>query len=122
MWFYVVAGIIIFAAAIGFADIVAYIEQKLVCTKSDRRAAVIIPLKGHVENAELILRGALTNFKYQEPDYAKIFVIDLGISEETRKICKLIESNASSVVLCKQEEMERLVQKNSEFKIQNLEY
>ncbi|MCL2014073.1 MAG: hypothetical protein FWG69_03700 [Oscillospiraceae bacterium] len=111
MWFYVVAGFILFAAALGFADIIAFIEQKLVCSHSEKKAVVVLPLKGHVENAESILRGAVTAFKYQSPDYATVFVIDLGVSEETRKICSLFEDETPTVVMCKQDEFDRMLGK-----------
>ena len=111
MLIYILAIFIIFTAIMGFADIIAFFEQKFMCRECEKNAAIILPLKGHVEDAEALIRGAITTFKYQNSNSAKIYVIDLGISEETRKICTLIKSESSAVTLCNAEEFEVMMNK-----------
>ncbi|MCL2088821.1 MAG: glycosyltransferase family 2 protein [Oscillospiraceae bacterium] len=97
MWLYVAYGFILFSAVIGLAEIIGFIERKLMCCKTERELVSVIPLRGRVENVEQMLRDALTQLRWQGCSSTKIIVIDLGIDDETKEICRLFADESGSV-------------------------
>lgn len=57
----------------------------------DSNAILLIPICGHNEEIEMILRNAISNAKWlSSMSNQKIVCLDLGMDAETKRICEII--------------------------------
>lgn len=59
---------------------------------------VIIPIGGHREDVEFILREAVSKIRWKNKNH-EIICVDKGMDEETQKICKLMSKDYTFVHL-----------------------
>lgn len=77
----------ILLAIVGLVEIIQSAAIYLLGTKNENNFILLIPMKGHVEDAELLIRNAITKMKNQ-----KIVCLDLDMDDETRKICNIMST------------------------------
>ncbi len=91
----------IFLAAFGFIDLIKSIFKKLLFqNKKVPIKEVKIPIYGHCENIEFIIRKII--FKYtwlQENSKVVIKIINNGADDETLKICENLTKKISNIEL-----------------------
>ena len=60
----------------------------------------LIPIYGHVEDIEIVLRNAMSNSQWlSNKDTQRIICLDLGIDEETRNICEIFKEEHECIEL-----------------------
>lgn len=81
---------IIVLAIIGLVEIFHIASLAIFKTQKDP-TFIIVPISGHDEEAELILRNAISKVRWLPfSDKKKVICLDLGMDDETLQICKII--------------------------------
>ena len=90
--FYIIRDILfIILAIIGLIDLVRMVALFFLRTESDKNMLFVIPIEGHNEEAEALLRHAAARIKwFGGGRFRKIVCLDCGMDAETRKICELV--------------------------------
>ena len=90
--FYIIRDILfIILAIIGLIDLVRMVALFFLRTESDKNMLFVIPIEGHNEEAEALLRHAAARVKwFGGGRFRKIVCLDCGMDAETRKICELV--------------------------------
>jgi hypothetical protein len=66
----------------------------------------VIPMRGHNEEAELILRSAYERVQWLPDRAVQVLVVDCGMDDETRRICELTVFDLPEIQLCFPEEID----------------
>lgn len=97
--------IVILLAVTGLLSMVRGLFRWTLKTGNQGKLCVLVPVKGHDEQAELKLRGALERFHQPGCD-AVIFCVDLGMDEETKMICRILCREHAGLFLCAPEQLQ----------------
>lgn len=98
-------GIIAVAAVIGFAEVIGWIQQKIIYGRRKFDTVSVVPFRGHVENAELIVRDAMSSLRWNNRrSPSSLIIIDAGMDAETRCICDILSEDLDGVAVCTQQE------------------
>ena len=97
--------VIAVAAVIGFAEVIGWIQQKIIYGRNKFETVSVVPFTGHVENAELIVRDALNSLRWNNRRSPNtLIIIDAGMDSETRCICDILSEDLDGVAVCPQED------------------
>ncbi len=96
-------------ALVGLSDITKTIVVKLFAIDKNDNFVVIVPVKGHNEQIEHILRNTYCKLKWNNLLYKKdIICLDLGIDKETKQICKNMSNQYPALKLVKIENLDTI--------------
>lgn len=74
---------------------------------------IVIPFNGHNEDAEMILRNAISDAKWlSSMSNRKIVCLDLGMDNETKKICEIISEEQDLVEIYSPEEFNKAMKQS----------
>lgn len=105
----------IFLVIIGVVEIARIAVLMILQTKGDESMLIIVPIRGHDEEAEYLLRSAAAKVKwFNTMRHQKVICLDCGMDEETRKICTLIADNYRFMEIYNMSEFEELLMKSRE--------
>ena len=77
-----------FFIILGICDIIIFLISKFFKIADAKLYTFFIPIKGHMEDIEFIIRSMMFRFRFLHPFLNfKIILIDNGIDDETRIIC-----------------------------------
>ena len=111
MFFQALFFIIIGALAIfGLYQIAKYIEYKILSPAKNAVVITLIPLTGHIENAEFVIRN--TNARIQAQDFGDktiVAIVDMGMDEETREICESVCNSSRDMALFEKDQMKGIL-------------
>lgn len=99
-----------FGILILFLLIMTFIEIFIVISSSklninENLSILLIPIKGHTENAEFILKNTILKYNFFKSYKNTIIVcLDLNMDYETRQICNIISSKYNYVYVLTPEE------------------
>ncbi len=93
------------------SEIIRVIEKRIY-KKQNSNIISIIPLSGHVENAEYLIRSSL--IEHKNSNKSSIILIDLGMDNETKEICRIMALANSSVIICEKEDLSTIIKKQLE--------
>ncbi len=99
---YILLGMLFFASLIGLAELLRFWEERWITRGTDTSEICILPLKGHMEQAEGIVRSARRGLYGKHP---RFILCDCGIDEETREICYLLCKEYPGTIFCTKEEL-----------------
>ena len=87
----------------GIVDLIRFfIFSGLKTLKDQFSIFIIIPVKGHQENMEYLIRNAVAQLKWTSHSCeSKVICLDLGMDDETKKICEIFCSDYSCLELRK---------------------
>ncbi len=84
-------GFIILLVILGFVDAIRSLIFIFLKIRGCSNTTIVVPIKGHNERAEFLLRSAIAKIKWMSPiEKAHLICLDCGMDEETKQICKLI--------------------------------
>ncbi len=107
---YVLLGMLFFAGLIGIAEIFQFVEERWYQRGNTLSEICVLPLEGHIEQVEGIVRAVWRNLYGKRP---RMYLCDLGMDAETREICRLLCTEHSNITLCTREQLaEELLPKN----------
>lgn len=91
--------------------LISWVYNKTALKKQRYFTVSLLPLSGHVEEAEYQVRSLLAKQKWQmsEPDHILILV-DQGMDMQTRDICEKLGRDYQNVLLCDDCQVGNLVQ------------
>lgn len=101
-------GLIAMLAAVGLASLMWAAVKAVLYPAPPRRPGTValIPAQGDGESLEQQLR-ALRQIQKEKNVFGIILLVDCGLSEEGRKLSRLLAREDRSVALCRQEEIEK---------------
>lgn len=102
--------ILLLAAVVGFAHILSMLEQKLLHSKHQAHTITVVPLSGHVEEMELLIRELRTGRRRKEN--TNLLLVDAGMDEETRSICEKLCGEYVDLIMCDQCQVGNLLQRS----------
>lgn len=79
--------LLLFLVIIGAIDIIRALAVRLMMPKSGTNIIVTVPIHGHREDAEYLIRGAVLSAKWMGHKNIQVSVIDCGADEETKELC-----------------------------------
>lgn len=83
--------ILVLLAIIGLAEVARVIVLFFMRSKKDKDVILVVPISGHDEEAEIVLRHAAARVKWVSGGrFRKVVCLDCGMDEETKKICSLV--------------------------------
>lgn len=101
--------IITILCAIGISEIIRMVENRII-KKENSHIISIIPLNGHVENVEYIIRSAIAEIDIKKSyNKSNIILINVNIDSETKKICELMCSKFPCITICKKDELTNII-------------
>lgn len=78
-------------AAIGLSEICKLLILKLFNAKGDNCMYMVVPIKGHNEKAEYILRSACSKIRWINALRGqKLICLNYDMDEETKKVCEKV--------------------------------
>ena len=102
-------GILALLAAIGLASVIWTLVRAVLFRPPARQGIVVlICARGNGEELEQQVRE-LTILRRERGVVGEIFLVDCGLSEEGRQICRLLARGDRRVTLCKSGEIETYI-------------
>ncbi len=89
---YIIRDIIfIILAIIGLVQIARSVVLFFMRSKKDGDVIMVVPIHGHDEEAEIVLRHAAARVKWVSGGrFKKVVCLDCGMDDETKKICDTV--------------------------------
>ena len=76
---------------LGFVDLIRSLTFLFLKIRGCSTNIIVIPIRGHNERAEFLLRSAAAKVKWMSTiEKFHLICLDCGMDEETKKICSLI--------------------------------
>lgn len=102
-------GILALLAAIGLMSLLwAAVRAALFRTPAQRGAAVLICARGDGEGVEQQVR-ALSHLRRERGMIGEILLVDCGLTEEGKKLCRLLSRSDRRVTLCHSSDIETYI-------------
>jgi hypothetical protein len=98
----------LFAAA-GVLEFFRIIMYWLLKTGNSGKLFLVVSIKGHDEEAEMVLRGAVERAKWLESGGAQVVCLDCGMEDETRRICEIVCRETGKVKIYTPEEIGKII-------------
>ncbi len=96
-------------AVLGLVEMFRRFLFWLLRTKNPGKFYLIVSIRGHEEEAELILRSACERLKWLPDRHAEMILVDSGMDQETRKICEMACCDLPEIHFCRPDEMNWLL-------------
>lgn len=97
-------------AVIGIAEILRTVAMCILSPKNEDKMIIIVPIKGHREDVEMLLRGASYKAKFcNVRKTPKLIILDCGMDDETLDICRVYCKEFNSEIRYYKDEMESVL-------------
>lgn len=73
---------------------------------------VVIPISGHKDNAEAMLRNTAARMEWLGGGKIRIICADFGMDEETKRLCRQICEEKPEISLCTIDELNTIMQQD----------
>lgn len=88
---YIIIFIAVILMIIGLVDIFRIVILWFLRAHEEGEIMIVVPISGHNEEAELLLRSAAAKVKFMDGiKPSEVICLDCGMDEETRNICEKI--------------------------------
>ena len=109
MTVYILIIIVLIFALIGVAETIKNIVF-FITSQCSKDAVVILPIKGHNEKAEYMIRGIFERSRWESETGVKTFIVlDCGMDCETRQICEKFCSEHSGMRVCDEADIDKIL-------------
>ena len=110
LWYILGGAVVLFFAIWGVTDFICWVKKQIICQRGVYYNYILVPLKGHVGDLELLARSiAFEALGCRATDAGVIFVEE-GMDTESRKICFNFCKENSIFVLCDRQSLYRVVE------------
>jgi hypothetical protein len=83
--------VVVLLGLIGVTELVRLIVFWMLSPGRGEKMLIVVPVTGHDEEAEFVLRSAAQRAKWMGgKDEKRVLCVDCGMDEETRRICETI--------------------------------
>lgn len=101
---------VVFLALIGVVEVLRALLLVLFPPKKCVNYLLVVPLSGHIEDVEYILRNAAMRARLiGGTGYSSLIVMDCGLDEETRGICDTVCRDSGYLLVSSCEEFKNIV-------------
>lgn len=101
---------VIFLALIGVVEVVRALLLVFFPPKKGINYLLVVPLFGHIEDVEYILRNAALRARLiGGAGYSSLIVLDCGLDTETRDICATVCKELGYSLVCSCEEFKDII-------------
>lgn len=101
-------GLLVFFLIMGLVETCRLLLLWLLRPEKMEEAALVVPLTGHVEDAEYILRSAAQSFQWDRTRCPKrLLCVDGGMDPETKEICLHLQRELPFLEICTPEELKK---------------
>ncbi len=98
--------LLIVLALIGLLEILRTFIFWMLKTKNPGRLFLVLSFRGHDEQAEIALRSAAERAKWIGEN-VQIVCVDLGMDEQTRRVCKMASEDNPGLWVVSPEDLEK---------------
>ena len=106
--------LLILLAALGLTEVIRILVLKVTTTGRSSRMVVIIPVSGHHDDIEYVLRSAAQRLKWMDgQEDAQIYCLDYGMDSETLHICRLVSSEYGFMKIVQPEQLDTCMGQDS---------
>ena len=97
---------LVFFLVLGLNETCRLLLMWLLKPEKIAESVLLIPLSGHVEDAEYLLRGAAEPFRWEKHKQPRRFIcVDGGMDRETLEICRCLQKELPFLEICRPEEL-----------------
>ena len=96
--------VFLFFSILGIVDVIRMIVFALLKPKRGLRVVVTVPLSGHREDVEYMIRSAVARAKWSGTRQTLVFIVDCGMDQGTYELCRVFCEELGAR-LVKQEEL-----------------
>lgn len=102
-------------SVVGLIEIFKIISLSFFCQREfTENVVTLIPIYGHIEEIEMTLRNAISSAKwFGRAENRRIVCLNLGVDDETYKICKIFSEEYDSVELYSLDEFNKVMEQSS---------
>lgn len=105
--------VLIVLVIVGLVEIFRVFVFMLFKTKQENEIMILVPICGHNEKAEIILRSAAARVDWlDELRKQKVVCLNLGMDSETLKICNIVSREYEFMEVCDLEQFEKKLKYN----------
>lgn len=108
--FWILAAVL---AAVGAVQVVCAVADAMLAPKVRPESLLVVPVDGRVENVEQVVRYA-HHTAQRCSSHCRLFLLDLGMEEEAREICRRFLAETPGSLLGTEEDFLRLLQREGE--------
>lgn len=99
-------GLLVFFLIMGLVETCRLLLLWLLRPEKMEEAALVVPLTGHVEDAEYLLRSAAQSFQWDRSRCPKrLICVDGGMDQETKEICLHLQRELPFLEICSPQEL-----------------
>lgn len=99
----------VFLLILGLVEVIKFIVMKLMVVKKYKDELIVLPIYGHNEEAELLLRSVATKVKWDNISGERLVIcLDCGMDEETKHICDTVSSEYNFMRVYNMDEFEAM--------------
>lgn len=102
--------VLMFLVLLGIVYLMRIVMILMLSPERENDFVMLVPLKGHREDAELILRSAAARVKWFGKRRTLVTVVDCGMDDETRELCRRLCREIRCAELVSKEEFGRRIQ------------
>lgn len=114
---YITYLLIAVCGSIGLIELIHMIDRLLYNTNDSTKKIVLLPAKGALEDIEFTIRRMVCHRRWTAKTTHEIYIIDLGLSEESRQILSLIQKDIEGITVCTEEEFPQIFRQNIHLKL-----
>lgn len=105
--------VLIVLVVVGLVEIFRVFVFMLFKTKQENEIMILVPIYGHNEKAEILLRSAALKVDWSdELKKQKVICLNLGMDSETLKICDIVSKEYEFMEVCDWEQFEKVLKCN----------
>ena len=98
---------------IGLVEVIKMITIFFLRTKGEDNTMIIVPISGHNEEAEFLLRSAAAKVRWIDGFKDKrVICMDCGMDDETRDICKRVVESYNFMEFKTENEIKTMLENN----------
>lgn len=100
-----------FFCFVGMLEVIREVERLIQRSAGRVPALVLLPLRGEVEDIELVLRGVVNTLEdCPQLENSAVAIVDLGMARDTREICRLFSRDFHCVQVFEKDEICAIIQ------------
>lgn len=104
---YIINFSIVFLAAVGALEVIRVLLLIIFSPNKKTKYLLVLPLFGHIEEVEYILRNAATRARLiGGAEYTSLIILDCGMDNETRALCSAL-CRELDFFMCTKDEFEK---------------
>ena len=107
-----IMGVMAIFAVLGVLEVVFLICHWTYGREKEGETLVILPVQGEVPELEFSLRKIQHNRAWKYHSECQVYLVDLGISEESKRLIRILQRDIQGIYLCSAEDLPKAISQN----------